>query len=507
MHVFSRHSGRTLVALLGALLIAVSGLAAGVIAAHDAAAATPPWEPVGNPPQVGGLTFYNAAGTEITSGSTAAPLAAYIQGTALPRSGDTLATLEAFTPVNGVPAGQWNGEGVSGTTAFPNASAPAALASSPLPLVTGSDLDYSLADYIGDFPNNDTSSDGYAGLYVLRLFTSAPEKGPSTTYDSADISISGTTWTLVYTQTPTTTPTTTTLSASPASPQPSGTPVTLTATVSPAASGTVQFEVGTTDIGSPVTVTSGVATAVTSTLPSGDDSLSAVFTPTAGNGYTGSTGTATYTIQATPTTTTLSASPASPQPSGTPVTLTATVSPAASGTVQFEVGTTDIGSPVTVTSGVATAVTSTLPSGDDSLSAVFTPTAGNGYAGSTGTATYTIQATPTTTTLSASPASPQPFGTPVDPDGHRQPRRQRHGAVRGGYDRHRKPGDGDLRRGHGGDVDAAGRYRFARARCSRRRRATATPAPPARPATRFRRRRPPPPCRPHRPARSRPAPR
>ena len=77
-------------------------------------------------------------------------------------------------------------------------------------------------------------------------------------------------------------------------------------------------------------------------------------------------------------------SPPSPVQFGTAVTLTATVSPsAAPGVVQFEVDGSDFGSAVTVSGGTAVLLTSTLPVGDDSLTAVFTPTAGNGYAGST----------------------------------------------------------------------------------------------------------------------------
>ena len=229
---------------------------------------------------------------------------------------------------------------------------------------------------------------------MLRLFTVAPGHGVSTSYDAADILISGTTWSVVYTDTPTTT----TLGVSPASPQPFGTSVTLTATVTAGAAGTVQFSSGSTALGAPQTVSGGTASLVTTALPVGTDNLSAVFSAT-GTGYAGSTGTATYTVTAIPTTTTLGVSPISPQPSGTSETLTATVSPSASGTVQFKDGTSALGSPVTVSGGVATYVTSTLPGRDNSLSAVFTPTTGNGYAGSTGTATYVVTAIATTTTL------------------------------------------------------------------------------------------------------------
>ncbi|MGO9027429.1 MAG: beta strand repeat-containing protein [Acidimicrobiales bacterium] len=413
MHLVLRHSARPLAAVLGALVIGLSGLAVGVIAvpAPDAVATAtaPPWEPVGNPPQVGGLTFYNATGAQITSGSTNdPPLAAYIQGTNLPRAGDTVATLDAYTPVDGVAAGQWSGEAVSGSTTFPNTSAPASLASSPLPLVTGSATDYSLANFVSDFPNNDTSTtDGYAGLYVLRLYTSAPGKGLSTSYDSADILISGDTWSVDYTQLQTTT----TLGVSPGSPQQFGTAVTLTATVTTGAAGTVQFYNGSTAVGTPQTVSGGTASLVTSALPVGADNLSAVFSPT-GTGYAGSTGTAPYTVTTIPTTTTLTASPTGSQPYGTSVTLTATLSPsAATGAVQFTDNGTDLGSPVAVSSGVATYVTSTLPVGTDDLAADFVGT--GGYANSTGTDTYTVTGVATTTALTALPTSPRPFGTSV----------------------------------------------------------------------------------------------
>ncbi len=206
----------------------------------------------------------------------------------------------------------------------------------------------------------------------------------------------------------------TALTASPPSPQFFGTEETLTATITPsAAPGTVQFEVGTTDIGGPVTVSGGTAHVQTSTLPVGTDDLSAVFTPTTGSNYAGSTGTETFTVNpVTSTSTTLTASPASPQEFGTQETLTATITPsAAPGTVQFEVGTTDIGGPVTVSGGTAQTQTSTLPAGTDDLSAVFTAATGSGFGPSTGTATFTVSPAPTTTTLVASPPSPQFAGT------------------------------------------------------------------------------------------------
>ena len=226
---------------LAATILTVSGGVAGALFVNAAGAAgAPPWEPDTN--AVGGIVFYNAAGQQITGGSlTDTPIAAYAQGSTVVRAGDTKATLYAYTPVINVAPGAWNGESLSSSTVYPNASAPASLAGSSLPLVTGQTSDTSLSSYIGDFPNNDTSTtDGYAGIYQLRLKTSAVGSSPLTTYDAVDIAVTGSTWAVVY-PSATLNSTTTVLTESPLSPQTAGTSITLTATVSGGASGTVQF--------------------------------------------------------------------------------------------------------------------------------------------------------------------------------------------------------------------------------------------------------------------------
>jgi hypothetical protein len=87
-------------------------------------------------------------------------------------------------------------------------------------------------------------------------------------------------------------------------------------------------------------------------------------------------------------------------------TLTATVTPTAAGSVQFQDGTAPIGNPVTVTNGTAS-ITPTLPSGTHSLTAVFTPTNPTAFTGSTSpTVPYLVNAAITTTTLGVTPASP-----------------------------------------------------------------------------------------------------
>ena len=88
-----------------------------------------------------------------------------------------------------------------------------------------------------------------------------------------------------------------------------------------------------------------------------------------------------------PSTTSLVASPASPQLPGTQVTLTATVTPSnAAGDVQFFDGTTMVGSPVAVTSGTADSIT-TPANGVHSFTADFVPTLGDETAPNTTSAT------------------------------------------------------------------------------------------------------------------------
>jgi Bacterial Ig-like domain (group 3) len=329
------------VAGAGLLALVVGFLTLGV--AGVASAATPPWQTSPPAQEVGGLLFFNAAGQQITGGSiTTAPFAAYVEGTTVLNASDSKATLFAVTPVDGQAPGQWNKQQLGAAEAYPNNGAPGALATAA-PLYSGSTNDISLETYSTTYyPNTDTSSDGYAGLYEIRLISSDPTT--TTTYDAADISIntSTDTWSVVY-PAPTLTSTTTTLTANPASPQVSGSSVTLTATVSPAAPGTVQFEAGGTDIGSPVTVSGGSASTSWTADPVSTISLSAVFTPAQFSAYSGSTGTLPYTVGPAPaanTTTALTVNP-STAAADTAVTLTANVTSGGSalssgaGTVYF----------------------------------------------------------------------------------------------------------------------------------------------------------------------------
>ena len=259
------------------------------------AAYSPPWGTDAN--SVGGLSFFNAAGQQLTGGNiTDGPIAAYVEGSSTIRSGDTKATLFGYTPVSGVAPSAWSGEQLGASTTYPNAAAPAPLNTASLPVETGGVGDLSIANLATDFPNTDTSTDGYAGVFVLRLKTGAAGLSTTSTYDSAVIQVTGSTWT-VLSPVPTTIATTTTLSTTQSSPQGYGTSVQLNATVAPAVPGTVQFEDAGVNIGSPVTVAvDGTASLTTALLPVGTDALSAVFTSTQPLAYSGSTGNASFTV-------------------------------------------------------------------------------------------------------------------------------------------------------------------------------------------------------------------
>jgi hypothetical protein len=434
----------TSVATVGVTIVAAGGLFVG-FAGNASAAGPPPWEPDGN--SVGDLLFFDAAGNEVIGGNlTDAPIAAYVEGATTVRSGDTKAQLRGFLPVNnGLGPASWTGEPLGASTAYPNASAPAPLNSSTLPLYSGTSGDSSVANLVSDLPNNAT--DAYAGLYQLRLYTSATGQANNTKYDSADIQIntSAGTWSVVY-PAPALTATTTTLTASPSSPQLAGTSVTLTATINPSAGGTVQFKSGATAIGSPVAVSGGTAQVTTTTLAVGADSLSAVFTPSASSAFSGSTGTLTYTITAPPatgTTTGLSINPGT-APAFTAVNLTANVSKTSdssalasgTGTVKFfEGGTTLLGSGAVGAGGVATFSDTTFNVGTHHITAQFVPADPTVYASSTSldvdftataptstpdsqTVDVTIPAGSLTITSPYTPTSPFNLGTAVpDPGG------------------------------------------------------------------------------------------
>jgi hypothetical protein len=428
---------------IGFGLGAVSAGAAAPHATGATAAVVPPWEPDNNA-ALGGIDFYNAAGVQINSGSiTDSPMAAYAiaqNGS----SGATKAALFGFLPKTGLnsPVGNgfvdsFQGEVLSASTTYPNSAAVAAIAALPNPVVTGASGDETLQALEGDLQNTDTSTDGFAGMYQLRMKIAGPGIAIST-YAATDIMISGTTWTQVYGSftSPVTaggggsgaTQTSSTVTANPASGATTTTSVTFTATLNPSsAAGTVQFMDGANPLGSAVTVSGGTATSAATTLTATSHAITAVFTPNNASAFTTSTSpVVTYVVAAagggsTPVATSsiVTASPPSPTTLGTSVTFTATMTPSsAAGTVQFKDGANLLGTPVTLAGGTATsAAVTNLSQTTHTITALFTPADATAFVASTGTLTYVVGpvagATATTTTLTANPVSPTTAGTSV----------------------------------------------------------------------------------------------
>jgi hypothetical protein len=205
--------------------------------------------------------------------------------------------------------------------------------------------------------------------------------------------------------------TTTTLSASPTS-STYGQSVALKADVSAAPNpgtptGSVQFFEGATSLGT-ATLTNGSATLTTTALAVGSNSVTAKYVGNAD--FAPSTSSAsTVTVGQASTSTAVTFSPATPS-IGTTVTLTAKITPAASGlaaptgTVNFYDGTIFLGSG-TVASSKATYTITTLPIGSNSITAQYLGDAN--YTGSTAPATTVpVTGISTTTTVNYTPTLP-----------------------------------------------------------------------------------------------------
>ena len=199
---------------------------------------------------------------------------------------------------------------------------------------------------------------------------------------------------------PTTTPTSTSLASS-LNPAQFGHSVTLTAAVDPsAATGSVTFKDGGSDLGT-TPLSNGSATYVNSALSAGSHSLTAVY---AGDtNYSGSTSPVlTQTINKSNTTTGLLSS-LNPSNVGDSVSFTATVTPAATGTVNFFDGASSLGSGTLNGSSQATVVTSALTAGSHSITGVYGGNAA--YNTSTSSAlTQTVNASAVAVTVVTNPA-------------------------------------------------------------------------------------------------------
>ncbi len=194
-------------------------------------------------------------------------------------------------------------------------------------------------------------------------------------------------------------PATTTLTVSPANPA-FGQPVILTASLTPAAAtGSVTFSEGATTLGT-ATLSGGSASITVPGLAVGSHAFTATYGGDANNG--GSSASASVTVAKGSPTISVIASP-SPATVGQPVTITATIVPAAAtGTVSFTDGATALGT-VAVNNSSASVTTSALALGQHTLVATYS---GDGnFVGGSGQLSLTVNpVTPPALTITA-PAS------------------------------------------------------------------------------------------------------
>jgi YVTN family beta-propeller protein len=193
------------------------------------------------------------------------------------------------------------------------------------------------------------------------------------------------------------------------SPNPSifGASVTLTATVTSGATGTVTFHDGTTSLGTG-TISTGVATLTTSSLGRGTHSITAQYG--GDSNYTGAVSTPVSQVVNLASSTVALASSPNPSTFGASVTLTATVTSGATGTVTFHDGTTSLGTG-TISSGIATLTTSSLAAGTHSITAQYGGDTNYSDAVSA-PVSQTVNLATSTVALASSP-NPSTFGASV----------------------------------------------------------------------------------------------
>ena len=177
-----------------------------------------------------------------------------------------------------------------------------------------------------------------------------------------------------------------------------GQPLTLTASVPSGATGTVSFLDGATALGS-ATIAGGAAALTTATLGVGSHSVTASY---GGDGnFLGSVSSGKSVTVAAGLSSVALLSTQNPSTTGQSVTFTATVSGgAASGTVTFKDGGTDVGTG-SLSGNVATFTTASLSLGDHSITAVY-PGDGNLTGSTSAPVTQTVNQAATTTAVAPS---------------------------------------------------------------------------------------------------------
>lgn len=404
--------------MAGVASLAVTGLVVVGGAGIASAAPASPFDPGSNGATQGSISFYDASGNLMTSGPGATPPAYAVANTWNGVAGSTKASLFSATPVKGQNVYTWPSQQISSASTFPITSgAPANIMNKPNATVSTISTWFDATNGYQTVNPNANSDPAWQGFYQLRMLTSgAGIPANSQVYASATIYLeSNGSWTQVF---PTQANTSTTLSVAPASPKTDGPGnVTLTAAVkTPNASGTalgagvgkVQFRVGGSDVGAPQSLGAGGQATLSTAVPCGVSSISAVFTPNDAGSYAGSTSnTVSYQVKGTgcsvpATTTTLSVNPNS-GPEFQNVTLSSTVTGgpgAGDGVVKFYDNGAVIAQANVGAGGVASTTYNQFAAGAHPVTATFVPADATNFQGSTSatvTATYDSNQPPTCT--------------------------------------------------------------------------------------------------------------
>ena len=195
--------------------------------------------------------------------------------------------------------------------------------------------------------------------------------------------------------------------ASSLNPSTFGASVTFTATLPVDATGVVTFLDGATSLGTG-TITNGVATLTTTSLAGGTHSITAQYGGDVN--YNSAVSTPVSQVVNMTSSTVALASSLNPSTFGASVTLTATVTSGATGTVTFDDGATSLGTG-NISSGVATLTTSLLTGGTHSITAQYG--GDSNYNGSVSTAVSQVVNKATSTATLASSLNPSTFGASV----------------------------------------------------------------------------------------------
>ncbi|MGX7678004.1 Ig-like domain repeat protein [Jatrophihabitans sp. DSM 45814] len=396
------------VAGLASCAIVGGGLLLAASSAHAAGTVDPAI--TGDANAQGTVSFFNATGTQIFSGSLSDLGGDYLMASsATTRTGTNKASLFAASPDHTkADSSLWNAAGLTAASNWPLTTAggaPASLVAAEgagVPVVHVGAGDGSLAGFFAGSVNDPTA--GFDHIVQVRLEDSGPGKPAQLPFWQADVLIDtvANTWTQVFPAAPVLVNTSiSTPVATPTSPAPAGTTSvalssTLTAADSTHPAGSVELFNGATDLG-PATLNAatGAITATATVANSTTYSFTLAYSPA--SGYNASTSSAlAYTVQGPAAVTATTVSGPTSTTLGSAITLHADVKvgatavPAGAGSVQFVVNGTNVGTPVLVTATGADFSYNPTATGSATVTGTFTPAAGQNFTTSTDTAGVTV---------------------------------------------------------------------------------------------------------------------